>query len=66
MMQAAIYGRLGRDPETRTTSNDNQMVTSSIAVDVTGHNAAEQKRCGCPCSASAARRRLWLGTGKAT
>jgi len=39
MMQASIYGRLGKDPETRTTSLDAQMVTTSVAVDVTPNNA---------------------------
>ena len=33
MMQVAIYGRLGIDPEARTTRNDKPMATASIAVD---------------------------------
>lgn len=43
MMQAAVYGRLGRDPQTRTTRNENQMTTTSIAVDVSPHNAETQE-----------------------
>ncbi|BCX88505.1 single-strand DNA-binding protein [Methylomarinovum tepidoasis] len=39
MMQAAIHGRLGRDPETRITSTGKTMATCSVAVDVTAHNA---------------------------
>jgi single-strand DNA-binding protein len=39
MIQASIYGRLGRDPETRQTKNGNDMVTASIAVDATPGNA---------------------------
>lgn len=38
MISASIYGRLGRDPETRQTRNGNDMVTASIAVDVTPFN----------------------------
>jgi len=37
MMQAAIHGRLGRDPVTRTTRNGNEMASTTVAVDVTGH-----------------------------
>ena len=34
MIQASIYGRLGRDPETRATKTGKPMVTASLAVDV--------------------------------
>ncbi len=39
MLQAAIHGRLGRDPETRTTTTGKAMATCSVAVDVTANNA---------------------------
>jgi single-strand DNA-binding protein len=38
MIQASIYGRLGRDPQTRQTKNGSNMVTASIAVDATPGN----------------------------
>lgn len=38
MMTTSAYGRLGRDPEVRETRNGNQMVTASLAVDVTPFN----------------------------
>lgn len=36
---ASIHGRLGSDPEQKTTASGKEMVRASIAVDVTGHNA---------------------------
>jgi single-strand DNA-binding protein len=33
MIHASIYGRIGRDPQTRQTRNGSDMVTSSIACD---------------------------------
>ena len=35
MMHAAIHGRIGKGPETRTTKNGNEVAFTSIAVDVT-------------------------------
>ena len=43
MIQAAVYGRLGKDPQTRTTKTDAVMATTSIAVDMTPHNAEDQE-----------------------
>ena len=39
MMQAAIHGSLGCDPQPRSTSTGNPMTVASLAVDVTPHNA---------------------------
>lgn len=38
MIQASIYGRLGRDPEQRITANGNAMAFASMAVDVSQKN----------------------------
>lgn len=38
-MEAAVHGRLGRDPEQRTTRTGNPMCVASLAVDVTAYNA---------------------------
>jgi len=44
MIHASIYGRLGRDPETRQTKNGNNMVMTSIAVDATpGNHEGDQE-----------------------
>ncbi len=43
MMQAALHGRLGRDPQPRTTATGNPMSVASIAVDVTPHNAEAEE-----------------------
>ena len=43
MMQAAVHGRLGRDPETRTTRNGKEMAFASIAVDVTPFGADQEE-----------------------
>ncbi len=40
MIQASIYGRLGRQPENRQTKTGNAMTTCSIAVDATPSNHA--------------------------
>ena len=42
-MQCATYGRLGKDPESKTTRNDKAMATASIAVDVTPGNSDQQE-----------------------
>jgi single-strand DNA-binding protein len=42
-MQCAAYGRLGNDPQARTTSTDKPMTICSIAVDVTPGNAEQQE-----------------------
>ncbi len=41
MIQASIYGRLGRDPATKQTKSGGSMVTASIAVDATPVNSEE-------------------------
>ena len=43
MMQAALHGRLGRDPQPRTTASGNPMVVASIAVDVTPRDAEREE-----------------------
>ena len=43
MIQASIYGRLGRDPQQRQTKNGADMVTASLAVDATPGNAEESE-----------------------
>jgi single-strand DNA-binding protein len=39
MIQASIYGRLGKEPQARQTKSGNDMALSSIAVDATPYNA---------------------------
>ena len=41
-IQAAVYGRLGRDPEQRTTKSGRAMAAASIAVDVTGNSEDQE------------------------
>jgi len=41
MMQASVYGRLGRDPQTRQTKTGADMVTCSIAVDAAPGNSEQ-------------------------
>ncbi len=43
MLQAAIHGRLGRDPQPRHTSTGNPMTVASVAVDVTPHNTETEE-----------------------
>ena len=43
MIHASIYGRLGKDPQARTTANGKPMTLCSAAVDVTPNNAEEQE-----------------------
>ena len=38
MIQASLYGRMGRDPQTRQTKSGATMTTTSIAVDATPGN----------------------------
>ena len=38
MIQASCYGRLGRDPETRTAASGKAWTSAPMAVDVTGRN----------------------------
>jgi single-strand DNA-binding protein len=42
-MQAAIYGRLGKDPAVTQTANDKPMARTSVAVEVTAHNAEQEE-----------------------
>ena len=43
MIAASIYGRLGRDPETRHTIAGEEMATASLAVDATPFNAEDRE-----------------------
>ncbi len=43
MIHAAIYGRLGRDPETRTTATGKPMAIATLAVDATPNNAETEE-----------------------
>ena len=43
MFQAAIYGRIGKDPDQRQTKNGNAMTTTSLAVDATPFNDETQR-----------------------
>jgi single-strand DNA-binding protein len=38
-IQAAIYGRLGKDPVSSKTASDKDMARVSVAIEVTAHNA---------------------------
>jgi single-strand DNA-binding protein len=42
-VQAAVYGRLGRDAVVSRTANDKVMARCSLAVDVTAHGAEAQE-----------------------
>ena len=43
MMQAALHGRLGRDPQPRATASGNPMTVASLAVDVTPRDAETEE-----------------------
>jgi len=43
MIQASIYGRLVRDPQTRQSRNDVDMVTASVGIDGTPGNSEESE-----------------------
>jgi single-strand DNA-binding protein len=42
-MQAAIYGRLGKDPVATRTANDKDMTRRTVAVEVTAYGAEDEE-----------------------